>query len=237
MSSGLEHRECSESLGAYVLGALPETESTQVELHLASCRECRAEFDWLRVAGDALPASVAQIAAPPALKGRVMSVVEGEAQLLQAAGHRADRPEPRRRRTPWWRLGSLTWRPVAALGAVCAVALVVVLLAASGGVETRTIQAQVLNPGWNGVRAALVVNGTRAHLAVSGVPAPKANHVDELWVKRGGAAPQPAGTFVVRSGSVAVGRPVRHGDLVLVTVEPGRGSKAPTTKPVLQVRI
>jgi hypothetical protein len=73
---------------------------------------------------------------------------------------------------------------------------------------------------------------------VSGLPAPAADHVDELWVKpRGAAAPRPAGTFVVQAGSVKLSLPVRSGDRVLVTVEPGRGGPAPTTTPILLARV
>jgi anti-sigma factor RsiW len=45
VSSGLEHRECAESLGAYILGALPEAESDRVQRHLSDCRECQTEFE------------------------------------------------------------------------------------------------------------------------------------------------------------------------------------------------
>ena len=234
MSSGLEHRECTESLGAYVLGALPEPENAEVELHLSSCRECQADLEWLRVAADALPASVPQIEAPAALKARVMSVVEGEAELLRAAGKAADRPGGRVRRTPWWRFMSFDWRPAVGLGAACAGALIVVLLATGGGISTRTIRVQ---SRLQGARASLVLRGTHAELVVSRLPAPARDHVDEVWIERGSAPAQPAGTFVVTSGSVQVSRPVRSGDTVLVTVEPGRGTAAPTTKPFLLAHI
>jgi anti-sigma factor RsiW len=235
VSSGVEHRECTESLAAYVLGALPEPENAQVELHLASCQECQAEFRSLQSTADAIPASVPQIDPPPDLKSRVMSIVEGEAELLKAAGRRADSPEVRRRQPRWWPGAAGGWLPIAALGSACAIALIVVLVVANGGSGAQRYTAQILNPRWKGVRAALVVNGTRAHLVVSDLPAPPANHIDEVWVKRGNASPQPAGTFVVRSGSVAVGLPVRHGDQLLVTVEPGGGTQSPTTAPVMVV--
>jgi hypothetical protein len=161
-----------------------------------------------------------------------MGVVEGEAELLRAAGQAADLPERRLRRTPWWQSMSFGWRAAAALGAACAVALVVVL--ATGGSGVRTIPGTELPPG---AQASLVLRGTHAELVVHGLPAPAADHVDEVWIKRGLAAPQSAGTFVVTSGSVEVNRPVRSGDTVLVTVEPGRGTAAPTTRPFLVAHI
>jgi anti-sigma-K factor RskA len=226
VSSGLEHQECAESLGAYALGALPEAESDRVQRHIGTCRECRAELEWLRVAADALPASVSPVEPPPELKSRVMAIVQAEADLLQAAGEAADRP-PRKRRSWSW-LTAEAWRPAVALGAAAAVAAVAVVLAGSGS-STRTIEAQVPGPG----TASLTVRGTQAQLVVRGLRAPPANHVDELWVKRGSAAPVPAGTFVLSSGSVRLQQPVRPGDVVMVTVEPGQGTPAPTGMPFL----
>lgn len=235
MSTGLEHRACAESLGAYVLGALTETESSQVEAHLASCRECQAEFEWLRVAADALPGSVPQIDPSPELKARIMTVVNGEAELLRAAGSAADRPEARPRRHSWWPFQSFSWWPAAAVAALGALAAVVVVAADGGG--PRTVAVHVASRALPGARASLVLRGTHAELVVNGLRAPAANHVDEVWIKRGSATPQPAGTFVVRSGSVEVTRPVRPGDQVLVTVEPGRGTRAPTTRPLLVAHV
>jgi anti-sigma factor RsiW len=238
VSGGLDHRELSEALGAYALEALPEEENTRVREHLAGCRECRAELKWLRASVDALPASVPQIEPPPELKANVMQIVEADAELLRAAGERADRPErperPERRRR--WRSVAPVFTPpvriTAAAGA--AVITVLVLVLSGGGPATRTIQAQVTGPAQTaGTRASLRVSGAHAQLVVTGLPAPAANHVDELWVQRGSAAPAPAGTFVVRTGSVEVTRAVRSGDQVLVTVEPGRGSSAPTTAPFI----
>jgi anti-sigma-K factor RskA len=230
VSSGLEHRDCAESLGAYALGALPEAESDRVQQHIASCRECQAELEWLRVAADALPASVSPMAPPPELKSRVMAIVQSEADLLRAAGEGADRPPQPRRRWNWSWLTAEAWRPAVALGATAAVAAVAVVLASSGS-GTRTIQAQYAGPG----TASLTVHGSQAQLVVNGLRAPPANHVDELWVKRGSAAPVPAGTFVLGSGTVRLKQPVRPGDVVMVTVEPGQGTPAPTSMPFLVV--
>lgn len=231
MNSELGHRQYSESLAAYALGALPEEESARIRRHLVECRECRAEFEWLRVAADALPASVPPVALPPTLKGRVMSVVEGEAELLRAAGESADQARPRSG-PRWLPCGWL--RPGLVLGAAAAVLAAVLVLAFAGGAgTTRTINAQVTGPG----AASLLVRGGRAELVVRGLPLPSAGHVNELWIKRGQGPPQPAGTFVVRSGSVTVERSVAQGDVVMVTVEPGQGTRAPTTRPFVTVRV
>jgi anti-sigma-K factor RskA len=232
MSGALEHREYSEALGAYVLGALPDEESVRVQRHLGECRECRAQFEWLRVAADALPASVPPVEPPPELKARVMDIVHAEADLLRAAGAAADRPPETRRTSRWSWLSGRTLRPVGALALGVAAVVVAIVLATSGGSGTRTVSFASRGPG----RASLSLSGTRAQLVVQDIPRPPAGHVDELWVKRGSAAPQPAGTFVLRSGTVMLERPVSSGDTVLVTVEPGQGTQAPTTTPFLRAR-
>lgn len=239
MSEGSEHREYADALGAYALGALPDAEAERLRWHLEHCAECRVELDGFRAAVDALPASVERIEPPPELKARLMAIVESEAELLRAAGERADLPAPpepqRRRRWP----ATPAWRPTLGLAAACIVAVVVVVvLLSTGGGATRTIQARVSGTLLAaGVRASVQVQGTHAQLIVAGLPAPAADHIDELWIKRGAAAPEPAGTFVVRSGSVQVSRPVQRGDLVMVTVEPGPGSPAPTTAPLIVARV
>jgi anti-sigma-K factor RskA len=237
VSSGTEHREFSESLAAYALGALPGEESARVREHLAGCHECRAELEWLRAAVDALPPSVPQVEPPPELKSRVMEIVESESSLLRAAGEAADRPEPPARRRRWWP-GLSGLRPSVVLVAACAAAVIVagVILSLNSTVirSTRTIHAQVTGPAHLArARATVRLTGSHAELVVSRLPAPTAEHVDELWVQRGTAAPVPAGTFIVSSGSVTLDRPVRPGDHVLVTVEPGRGTRAPTSTPFI----
>jgi hypothetical protein len=232
VSSGLDHRECHESLGAYILGALPEEEGARVKRHLSQCQECRAQFEWLRVAADALPASVPPVEPPPELKARIMEIVRAEADVLRAAGEAADRPPAARRASRWSWLRGRAVRPVGALALSAAVLAVAVVLITSGGSGTRTVPAHFTGPGV----ASLTISGTEAHLVVRGFRLPPAGHVDELWVKHGSAAPQPAGTFVLRSGTVALQRPVSAGDTVLVTVEPGQGTRAPTTTPFLVAR-
>jgi anti-sigma factor RsiW len=237
VSDVLDHRDCSEALGAYALGALPDVENERVHQHLASCRPCRAELESLRAAVDALPASVPQIDPPPELKARLMEIVETEADVLQAAGEPADEPPKAASPGPPRR-----WLPISipspglAVACACVLAVAIVIaIAGSGG--TRTIQAQVSGRLLtHGTRATLQLNGTHARLVLTGLPEPAAGHVNELWVKRGTASPQPAGTFVLRTGSVEVGRPVRRGDLVMLTVELAPGTTAPTGVPLIVAR-
>jgi hypothetical protein len=164
------------------------------------------------------------------LKARIMAIVEAE----------APQPAPLHRRLRST-LGRPAWRPAPALAlalaCLAAVAIAIGLLA-SGGAGTRSLRAQITNPTLAGrVEASLLLRGARGELRVRGLPAPAADHVDELWVKRAGAPPEPAGTFVLQSGSVEVARPIHRGDLVLVTVERGRGAVAPTAAPFIVVQV
>jgi len=233
----LEHRQYAESLAAYALGALPDEESARMRHHLGECRECRAEFEWLRVSADALPASVTQVDPPPALRERIMDIVEAEAALLRAAGEVADRPQSKRpsTRRSWVPAGWL--RPGLALGAAGVLALGLVLAFTGGGPGPQTTRAQLVGPGLAAARASVVVRNGRAQLVVTGLPSPGPGHVDELWVRRGRGPAQPAGTFVLRSGTVDVERRVARGDMVMVTVEPGMGTSAPTHRPFLVARV
>jgi anti-sigma-K factor RskA len=227
VSSASEHQDWTDDLSAYALGALSEADSARVEQHVSECESCQAELDWMHAAVDALPASVPQVEPPPELHTRLMQIVGAEAELLRAAGKGADQPSRRTRRS-WagWRLGG-------AVAAACAVAAAAVVIATEGGAATRTIEAR-LNAVLRGhATASLRVTGVHAQLVVAGLPAPPANHVDELWVRRPGSRPRPAGTFVVRTGTIALTAPVARGDIVMATVEPGAGDSAPTTVPFL----
>jgi hypothetical protein len=170
-----------------------------------------------------------------------MDVVEAEAQRLRAAGDGADHQQRARRRRWWPDVARL--RPSIALVAACAAAVIVggLILSLNSAVtptRARTIRAQITRPARvAGAGASVRVRGSTAELVVTRLPTPAANHVDELWVQRGSAVPVPAGTFIVRSGSVVVARPVHRGDHVLVTEEPGRGTRAPTSAPFIVARV
>ena len=234
------HRECAESLGAYALGALPEAEARDVELHLHSCERCSEELVALRLPVDALPAVAPPLTAPPELKPRIMSVVGAEAALLHAAGPAADRPPPPRPSgRPRW-----ATRPVlAAAGAAALFAAAgagfLIGGGASGGPSARTVQARVL-PGSAqsaGTRASLRVHGDRGTLVVRDFPPPPAQRVYEIWVQRRRSSPVPAGArFAIRSGAIEIPHSLAGVDAVMVTAEPVDRRATPTGSPVLVAR-
>jgi hypothetical protein len=175
-----------------------------------------------------------------------MTIVEREAQLLEAAGPESDRaaqlsPEPRRRgRGRAW-LGGLMPRPALALSLVLAL-----LAVGAGGAllgrealdpDPQVIAARV-NPALEGdARASLEVDGERARLVGSNLPAPDAGHVYQVWLDRGGPAPEPTSAlFSTRSdGSVSVDVPgsLEGVRAVMVTDEPAGGSEKPTGEVLL----
>jgi hypothetical protein len=106
----------------------------------------------------------------------------------------------------------------------------------SGGSSPRTVQAQVVAPSAPAARASLTVDDGRTTLRVRNFPAPPRGRIYQVWLKRPGRDPDPTNAlFGVRNGSAEVEVPgsVRGVDQVLVTDEPGGGSRAPTRSPVI----
>jgi hypothetical protein len=163
-----------------------------------------------------------------------MAVVHGEADLLRAAGHEADRPV--RARSVW------RWRVLPALAATGALAAGVLIgaLALNTGSSRQTtqlIRAQVLPPAGHDATAALRKAGSHVQLQVTGMPAPALGRIYEVWLKDGSGPPAPTDALfsVTGQGDGTVGVP---GDLkgvskVMVTEEPAGGSLKPTHSPVI----
>jgi anti-sigma-K factor RskA len=186
---------------------------------------CREDAASLQVAVDALPASVEPRTPPPALKARIMAEVEAEAPA-------APQREPRRRRS-WF--GGLSWRPALALG-LAALALGFVGAQALQSSGTETITAQVEGGG----RATLEIEDGRGRLVARDLPAPPEGRVYQVWLDKGGDAPEPTNAlFSTRAdGSASVDVPGSLDGVraVMVTDEPPRGSDTPSGKLVLTAR-
>lgn len=225
-----EHQDAFESLGAFVLGALPDHEAAAVAAHVESCPVCAEDAAALRRAAAGLLEDVPVAEPPPELRDRIMAVVEREAAMMRVA---APQPAPRPRR-PW------ATAPVLRLGlaAACALAIGGVVGASvfsgDGGGDTRTLAAEAgRGQAW------VELDGDRAQLVVDGLAAPGEGKVYELWVQSGDAAPRPANTdlhravFVVSSGRVEIPARLRPGDRVMVTAEPAGGSRVPTAAPIV----
>jgi hypothetical protein len=230
----------AEDTAAYALGALRDGEWEHIARHAETCAICRDEIAEHQFAVDALAVAVPQHQAPPALKGRIMSVVEAEAELLQAAGASADRPVRQRR-------SLLSLRPMPAF-ALASVLLAVglgtgALLENGSGPASRSISAQVDPTAAPGATAVLRVHGDSARLVVAHLPAPPAGRIYQVWLDRANdrQPPQPTTALfsVDRHGSASVDVPgnLRHYSAVLVTAEPLGGSTVPSESPVVQAKL
>jgi anti-sigma-K factor RskA len=231
---GPDHERWADASGAYVLGALPEGEAEAFATHLESCAACRLDVEDLETAAAALPASVMPMAAPAAIRDRVMAEVRREAELLAAAGEGADRPPvaaPRTRRRGW-----LRWS-VPALAAAALLVGLVVGLGATGVFDSETTIPMAATGAARGAHARLVLDDGRATLEADHLPPPTGGRVYQVWLKPPGGDPKPTRSlFVPRAdghATVAVPAEAARMEAVLVTAEPGGGSPAPTSDPVL----
>jgi hypothetical protein len=222
-----DHSQWADTVGAYLLGALEPDEAERFEAHLADCPVCRRDVEDLRVAADALPVSVPLIRPPAALKDRIMSVVNEEAELLAAAGRRADeagerppaedrsRAVGRRRRSGGRSLGGWLLRPGPAARA-------------------RTVIAQTRAPDAD-VRLEIHEDGSM--LVAENMPAPPSGRIYQVWLKRPGKDPEPTSVLWSTRGDgsaeVAVPGSLEGVEAVLVTDEPPGGSEEPTKPPVI----
>lgn len=217
-----------DEVAAYALGALTPEDARRFEQHLEQCEECQVELSEYRPVVATLPSAAEPVAPPPALRQRIMAVVEADAA----------RRQPERASAPAWRrfLGGL--RPLPVLAAAC-----VLLLAGLGvgialdGEEATTYPAKVVDV--RGASAELVVEGgDKAELVVRGLRPPPEGRVYQVWLlpEGEGAAPRPTTTLfsVTRDGRGAAEVPdVGDAQAVLVSDEPVGGSSAPTGEVVI----
>ena len=247
-AEGREHAVWEESVGAYVLRALPEAEEVAFEAHLATCPVCRDQVEDLRVATEALAVLAPPVVAPDNLRARVMHVVEQEAALLRAAGPEADMPrETVAAATPRRRRFSLDWlvKPAFALPAAILLVAIGALfgLAGSGGPDREpgitSVRAEVNPKAAPNAKVHLQVGPGGATLVAENLPEPPRGRVYQVWVKRPDVDPEPTSTlFMPRkdgSASAAVPGSLDGVDAVLVSHEPPGGSPKPTSQPILQV--
>jgi anti-sigma-K factor RskA len=237
MSSREQKLDCPHNVDAapYVLGALEDDELRRYREHLSSCASCRTEVAGLQPVADELPASAPPAIAPAALRERILATVRSEAELLRAAGHRADEPPRLASRWRSRRFSPLTAGVAVALAAVAVVAIAIGL-GSSPGERVTPAQVAASAPG---ARATLHQGGERTELVVSGMPQPARGRIYEVWLSRGPGDAQPTNALfgVTRRGAGAVSVPDSlHGvKEVLVTSEPLGGSSHPTSSPLIRV--
>ena len=230
MASSEWHRPYAEELAAYLLDSLTPEESRTFELHLAGCAGCQAEERWLRTAVDVLPSSIEQLEPSVALRERLMATVKADAK--------AERDDRRPARISFRKL---MLRPATAVAAALVIAAGVGGYVVRGGGEgptTKTVAAKPIGDVPTAGGELVRTNGTTV-LRVSGLPLQKKGRVYQVWLASGKKV-NPSSLFVVDRGgrgSVAIPGGLDQVQAVLVSNEPAGGSKAPTTKPLLQASI
>jgi anti-sigma-K factor RskA len=244
--------------GAYALDAVSAGEAAEVETAMQSSEQLRGEVAELTDTAVVLGLSVTPADPPPALRARLLDLIESTPQLPAASVQQAEpeaapaaaaEPMPEGdhvARARARRVGRR--RPVLLL----ALAAVAVLLFGGGLVVDRAIQPPSQNAAFSQIASASDVQRTEAAVAGGGTAsvlwskslnesAVVLNDVNrpsgkdlQMWVVTGATA-KSVGLYRPAAGQQyeimpgAIG-PNQH---VAVTVEPAGGSSQPTTKPIV----
>jgi anti-sigma-K factor RskA len=226
-----------ESLPAYALGALDETEAKDVRFHLAGCLICRTELQsYEGVAWQLALAGPDTAGPPPELKGRLLERV---GRLQRAAN---DRPASASR--GWLRL-----RPVWGVAA----ALLILSLTLVNFLLWQRVNNQEVLTGPQGIRA-ITLYGTEAApqaggfiimggdgqngvLVVDEMPQLEPEWEYQLWLIREAESVSGAVFAVDETGyrGVRIESPesLHLYSAVRVTIEPAAGSPQPTGEAVM----
>lgn len=227
------HDEIRELLASVALGAATEDEADLVTVHVAGCRECRAELQDLRAAVSGLAVEVPQLEPPASVKASVMDVVRREAAAMAPPPARP--PGLRERLAALLPARAGMWPAVAA-----GLAAVVIGLAVwggvfgSGGSPVRTVPGVCTATG---VSCSAEVRGDQAVLRVAGLPALPAGRGYEVWLIRDGRDPESAGFMAPGADGrlTAVTEGIDGVQALAVTPEALGNTSAPTSSPIVTV--
>lgn len=241
----MERPDTHTLIAAYALDAVDADEREAFEQHLASCEECREDVDGLRRTVLRLADSAA-VPPPERLRDRVLAEVRVTPPVRDAVGAVPRRHDgaPAARSRIW--LAAAAVLAVVALGSG-ALAWTQYRAADAARAEAARIATVVTDPGArlvqqrleHGGTATMVVAGTRAVLAGTGLPTLAPGRTYQLWVIRGtritSAGLGPAGSEGAGPWSRLVDG-VQPGDVLAVSVEPTGGSPQPTSPPLVTLR-
>lgn len=227
----MQHGEIKDLLAAYALGSVSSDERGEVDRHLSSCDECRAELaDYEAVTGS-LAFAVEPVQPPAGFTERVVSAAVG------------DRPAPTTQRTArrWGRLGIVA-------GAALIAAFVVIGATVLESRQDSQRREDVLALLATGEGISLTgdddVIGRVAgdEFAIAGVESAPDGKTYQLWLMRGEGCPSDdpaecelvsAGTFDTEDGVALVDldEPSAEWEDAAVTIEDEEGAEFPTTEP------
>lgn len=211
-------RQHRESIAAFVLGALPPAEVTQLRAHLATCDACDRYYDEMMALPPLLDLAGgvdgAAVEAPPGLEDRI-------ARRIAAESSGSPR-RPRRVRRPLLAgVGGLALGAAATLGVVFA-------LGGFGGTATADAVDLAGTPAapsaWGTADLKAAAHGTTIRFDANGLPASKPGQHYELWLSDGHHGIS-AGTFRVGADgrarcTLATAGRAEYFTKVDVTVEP-----------------
>ncbi len=237
-----------EELSGYALGALEPEEALAVEAHVSTCSDCQVLLEEFETITEGMAFALPPKAPPARLRARLAESI--------AAGKPVAVVEKKRIHFPVLQIGL-------ALAALAAIILLIVdislasqvaLLQRENTTLIKSIQqsqndtAILFEPGTTTVplatgeiRGNLVISadGKKATLFVEGLTPLDAQHTYQAWLIPAQNAPVSAGLFQAASDQPLVTfsmnstTPIKTYAAFGVTVEPKRGSTAPTTTPIL----
>ena len=230
--STADHKNWSEDLAAYMLGALDPSEAEDFERHLEGCEQCQEELRWLRPAVQVLPEEVERTEPPPQLRASLMAEVRAEAKA-------EERSAPARPARPAW---TRRWFLKPAVG----FAVLALLVAGIVGYEVgrdgdsdkgggaSTIVRQI-----GDMTVTMIQEGDSGKLEIAGVPQPPKDKVFEAWVERDGEVEAvPALIVPDRHGHAETTIADMNGvETLMVTVEPRGGSEMPTGETIMEMPV
>lgn len=254
MNGSMDHDGMLDLVAVYALGALGASEHRIVTTHLLTCAECRAEFDALRPAADAVGLAAEEpvdSARSARMKERLLAQVNRDLERDKVV------PLDRRRSRSF-----LTWAAASAAGIAAVIALF--LAGSNQNLKTdlaartsdnATLQKQLARDAraqqadrtmiadlvaadgkhFPVTGGEVVARGSRLYVSMKSLPALPKGKVYQAWtLAKGAKTVAPSVTFTPNRGGVAViALPEDGANIVAValSVEPDGGSKAPTSKP------
>lgn len=251
--------ELQPQIAAYALG---ETEAAAELLeHLAGCPACQRDLRAYVQVARMLPYDAPDVAPPSDLRARILTAVEESAAAV-ASSPAESRDQVRAADQPPRRRWSLSWfRPAFALALAALVALLGWNIMLQRQLNAQTAQITGSRANWQTMIALLndpavrwyavagagatghvwaVPQGQVACLVAQGLPQVGDDQVYQVWLVHGGERSS-GGVFEARNGNgwilIRSNEPLSNYEFVVVTIEPGGGSAAPSSEPVLQGEI
>ena len=226
----------TDSLPAFVLGALDEEEKRQVSLHLEHCHFCQAELASLQQVADELPLAIALAEPSPDLKVRLMQSIHQQKVEPQPELSPANQPSFQQR------VFALFRRPLPALGVALIILLVVgnlllwrqLNLATQRATTPMRVLALANTVNSSQATGTLIMDsaGKYGTLVVDNLVTLDPARQYQVWlIKRG--VRSSAGVFSVNPDGYAslellAPIPLIQYDAIGISIEPAGGSQMPT---------